>query len=107
LQGRCDKTAAAGLGPCETLPNSVSGKDTDPAGSPLYSRTNAKADPQMGSGTKGVSNYEISITSCHTDATLGSPGISALSVQRKTSSTDQDAKHKALAPGRLRLRRCD
>ena len=35
LQGRCDKTAAAGPGPCETLPNSVSGKDTDPAGRPL------------------------------------------------------------------------
>ncbi|WP_416879473.1 hypothetical protein, partial [Litorimonas sp.] len=40
----------------ETLPNSVSGKDTDPAGSPFYSRTNAKADPQMGSGTKGMGN---------------------------------------------------
>ncbi|WP_416876907.1 hypothetical protein [Litorimonas sp.] len=44
---------------------------------------------------------------CHTDATLGSPGISALAVQRKTSSTDQDAKPKALAPGRFRLRRCN
>ncbi len=64
LQGRCDKTAAAGLGPCETLPNSVSGKDTDPAGRPLYSRTNAKTDPEMGSGTKGLGNAQINFF-CH------------------------------------------
>ena len=54
LQGRCDKTAAAGPGPCETLPYSVSGKDTDPAGSPFYSRTNAKAPHWKASWTKGV-----------------------------------------------------
>jgi hypothetical protein len=86
LQGRCDKTAAAGLGPCETLPNSVSGKDTDPAGSPLTQGRTSKLTPRWAVGRKVWAMHTSEIVDStfyprHYPARPGNPcGVGAMCV---------------------------